>query len=340
MSKESPEAKTKAPDDLLATDHEELGAIANETLVAAYERLRDQDEAGSQGHKGGDLNCHEAAAPAGQDPPACPGRTFPNIRSLHGTPFEREKDRRETQAWAEKCGGEMQEWYEVARTKPCTWWLQNHLVARHALDGCITCGVCASLCPAAEYYEDYDPRVIVDTALSNDEARLVDLLQSETLWYCGQCGSCKPKCPRENNLMGLISSLRFLAQLKGYHLCSVRGRQQYAARHLWGGNLWNRACSLYFRNVDAESHADFGPRYAQYESEVDPQMTRVGANPDAEGQFGGRKVSPETLDELRRCVAGGGTLALWNRLEEQAREEARKLGISIEEYFQRVRSEG
>lgn len=120
----------------------------------------------------------------------------------------------------------------------------------------------------------------------------------------------------------------------------ARGRQQYAARHLWGGNLWNRACSLYFRNVTAETHPDFGPRYARSESEADQQMTRVGASSDSEGQFGGRKVPPETLDELRRCVAAGDTLALWNRLEELALEEAMNMGISIDEYYELVGSEG
>ena len=95
--------------------------------------------------------------------------------------------------------------------------------------------------------------------------------------------------------MGLISSLRFLSQLKGYHLASVRGRQQYAGRHLWGGNFWNRAMSLYFRNATAAGHPDFGPRYARYWAEVEPQMRRLGATPDARGDFGGKKVNPETL---------------------------------------------
>jgi heterodisulfide reductase subunit C len=317
MSSERLDTKTHSPEDLLSKDHEELQRLADEDLVTAYECLRDQEQGESQGRK------------------------YPNIRRLYGTALEREKDRREALAWAENSEvGEMQAWYETARTKPCTWWLENHLVARDALKGCIACGVCTSLCPAAEYYEDYDPRVIVDAVLAKDEARLVELLKSDTLWYCGQCGSCKPKCPHENNLVGLISSLRFLAQLKGYHLSSVRGRQQYAARHFWGGNLWNRGCSVYFRNVDAEGHPDFGPRHARYQSEVDQQMARVGANPDTAGRFGGRKVPPETLDELRRCVAGGGTLALWNQLEKHASEEARRLGISIEEYYERVRSEG
>jgi len=317
MSEEHSDAKTHSPEALLSKGQEELEGLADEELVSAYERLRDEEQAGSQGRK------------------------YPKIRRLYATALEREKDRRETRAWAEKSEtDEMEAWYETARTKPCTWWLENHLVARHALKRCIACGVCTSLCPAAEFYEDYNPRVIVDAALSNDEARLVELLKSEILWYCGQCGSCKPKCPHENNLMGLISSLRFLSQLKGYHLTSTRGRQQYAARHLWGGNLWNRGCSLYFRNADAEGHPDFGPRHAKYQSQVDQQMARLGANPDTAGQFGGRKLPPETLDELRACVAEGGTLVLWNVLEERAREEARRLGISIEEYYSKVRSEG
>lgn len=339
MKKQAPARTTNARDDGLGQAQKDLSHVTDEDLIISYERLRDQEDQGSQTYTSDDSKTREPQT-ADQGHPAGARRTFPNIRRLFGTPFEREKDRRESRSWAEKAGGEMQEWYATARTKPCTWWLKNHIVARHALTGCMACGMCTSQCPAAEYYEDYNPRVIVDVALSDDESRLVDLLKSEILWYCGQCGSCIPKCPRENNLMSLISSLRYLAQLKGYHLFSARGRQQYAARHLWGGNLWNRACSLYFRNADAKSHPDFGPRYAKYESEVDQQMTRVGASPDGEGQFGGRKVPPETLEELRRCVAKGGTLALWNRLEELALEESKKLGISIEEYYEQVRSEG
>lgn len=314
MNSESATGKKILPADLVSKKAEELDQIPDGELVAAYESFRDHEDAESG--------------------------TYPNISRLYGTSLEREKDRRETRAQAETCNAEMQEWYEKARNEPCTWWLKNHLVAKHALKSCIACGVCTAQCPAAQYYPEYNPRTILDAALTQNEERLVELLKSDTLWYCGQCGSCKPKCSRENNLMGLISSLRFLAQLKGYHLYSVRGRQQYAARHLWGGNLWNRGCSLYFRNVDAENHPDFGPRYAKYHSEADQQMTRVGASPDAAGKFGGRKVPAETLAELRSCVAQGGTLALWNQLEQHASEDAQKHGVSIDEYYDRVRRDG
>lgn len=314
MNPRVPPAQKKIPAELLSQEQKKLSYIPDGELVRTYESMRDQ----------------EASA----------GKTYPNIKRLYGTALEREKDRREIRARAESCDAEMQEWYERARSEPCTWWLENHLVAKHALKSCIACGVCTAQCPAAQYFPEYNPRAIVDACLSRNEDRLVELLKSDVLWYCGQCGSCKPKCSRENNLMGLISSLRFLAQLKGYHLSSVRGRQQYAARHLWGGNLWNRGCSLYFRNVDAEGHPDFGPRYARYHSEVDQQMTRLGASPDAEGKFGGRKVPAETLVELRSCVAGGGTLVLWNELEKHAAGDAKKAGLSIDEYYDRVRREG
>lgn len=298
----------------LAKSYKQLEDIPDGELVRAYESLRDEN------------------SPAGQ--------AYPNIRRLYGTALEREKDRREIYSRTENSHSEMQEWYEKARSEPCTWWLENHLVAKHALKSCIACGVCTARCPAAQYYPEYNPRTILDAALAKNEDRLIELLKSDILWYCGQCGSCIPKCSRENNLMGLISSLRFLAQLKGYHLCSVRGRQQYAMRHLCGGNLWNRGCTLYFRGVDAEHHPDFGPRHAQYHAESEGQMMRVGASPDRPGEFGGRKISPQTMDEFRSCLAAGGTLVLWNQLEEWAKKDAKKKGLSIDEYHDRVSREG
>ncbi|HVP10464.1 MAG TPA: 4Fe-4S dicluster domain-containing protein [Phycisphaerae bacterium] len=297
--------------------YEELSGVPDADLGAAYYKLRDetrQTEAGTY---------------------------YPNLESLVGTAFEREKDRREVQDLVKQdAPPEMQAWYEEARQRPCVWWLDNHLVARHSLKSCLYCGVCTSQCPAAQYFEEYNPRIVVDVALARDEDRLIDLLKSDVLWYCGQCGSCRAKCPRENNVMGLVSSLRFLSQLKGYHLASVRGRQQYAARHLWGANLWNRALSLYFRNAKPQTHQDFGPRYEQYWEEAVEQMRRLGASPDARGDLAGKKVEPETLAQVRRCLQWGGTLVLWQALEEYAAAQAAEWGLTIDEYYEKVRSEG
>jgi quinone-modifying oxidoreductase, subunit QmoC len=310
-------ASSPAAGDLLRLGQRGLSAFSDATLSAAYYRFRDVEEV-----RGG-------------------RRRFPNIRRLHGSALEREKDRREVRALVRQVETpEAQDWYEDAVTRPCAWWITNHLVARHALTSCMACGMCTSVCPAAEHYEEYDPRDIVDAALSGDEERLVAMLRSDLLWYCTQCGSCTGRCPRENSVMSLVTSLRLLAQLKGYHVDSVRGRQQYAARHLWGGNLWNRAFSIYFRDPVPEHWRDFGPRYARAFGERDEHWERVGASPDMEGDFAGRKVDPATLKELRACIRAGGALYLWDRIEEHGAVQARELGLDLDEYHHKVSTEG
>lgn len=268
------------------------------------------------------------------------GRFYPNIQMLHATPFEREKDRREQKLLLEQEGlSEVAQWYREARDKSCVWWLENHVIARHALTSCMNCGACTALCPAAEFYE-FNPRAIMSVVQEKDETAVVELLQSDMIWYCHQCGSCKTKCPRQNSPFGMISSLRQLSQLKGWHVHSVRGRQQYFARHLWGGNLWNRACTLYFRDPDPERHKDFGPRFEAYFSGKEEFMRRIGAHPDMDGHLSGRKVAPETLDELRKLWAAGGAVYFWTLIEEAAARQAEERGMTIDEYHNYVMSEG
>jgi quinone-modifying oxidoreductase subunit QmoC len=311
------QAPSGAPEGFLGLGHDELAGYRDEEITSAYYALRD------------------FAEPRGE------ATYYPNLKRLAGSALEREKDRREVRAIVRRPDrSQWQAFYERAAEEPCTWWLENELVARRALTSCLSCGMCTSVCPAAEHFEEYDPRCIVDSALSGNEDRLVELLKSDIIWYCAQCGSCNSRCPHENDIMGLVGSLRCLAQLKGYHLDSVRGRQQYAGRHLWGANLWNRAVSLYFRNGDPAQHPDFGPRYARWQAELEEQFVRVGGQPDMDGTFAGRKVSPETLEELRSCIRAGGALFLWDRIEEHAAADASRLGIGIDEYYDKVRSEG
>ena len=59
-----------------------------------------------------------------------------------------------------------------------------------------------------------------------------------------------------------------------------------------------------------------------------------------DGQFGGRKVDPATLEELRACIRAGGTLFLWQRIEEHAAAQAAELGLDLDEYLAKVPTEG
>jgi heterodisulfide reductase subunit C len=239
----------------------------------------------------------------------------------------------------QKAASEIVQWYDEARDKSCCWWLENHVIAKHSFTSCMSCGACTALCPAAEFYE-FSPREIMTIVQEKDEQTIIELLKSEKLWYCHQCGSCKTKCPRENSPFGMISSLRQLSQLKGHHIDSIRGRQQYYARHLWGGNLWNRACTLYFRNPVPDTHQDFGPRFKTYFSKQDEFMKRVGAQPDMEGGLSGRKIPDATLDELRCLWLAGGAVFLWALIDEAAQKQSEEMHLFIDDYFFKVKTEG
>lgn len=293
-----------------------LDQLSNEEIITLYYQLRDEHTDDQDKH-------------------------YPNIKHLQMTPFEREKDRREQQLWLKKKKNisEIVEWYRAAKNKSCVWWLENHVIAKHSLSSCMNCGACTALCPAAEFY-DFNPRGIMTLVQEKDEDSIIELLKSDMIWYCHQCGSCKTKCPRQNSLFGMISSLRQLSQLKGYHVESVRGRQQYFARHLWGGNLWNRACTLYFRNAIPDGHLDFGPRFKTYFDRQDEYMQRVGAHPDMDGPYSGRKVHPATLEELRKLWMAGGALFFWSLIEEAGQKHAAEMNLSIDDYYNKVRTEG
>lgn len=297
--------------------HPPLDRLSNEEVLKLYYRL-----------------CDEARI-------ITEGCFYPNIRFIFATPFEREKDRIEQRLWQQENNtcSEVTEWYRQAKDKSCVWWLENHVIARHALTSCMSCGACTALCPAAEFYE-FSPREIMTIVQEKQEDALVELLKSDFLWYCHQCGSCKTKCPRQNSPFGMISSLRQLSQLKGYHVESIRGRQQYFARHLWGGNLWNRACTLYFRNASPDKHLDFGPRFATYFKRQEEYMKKVGAHPDMEGSYSGRKIPVETLDELRRLWVTGGAVFFWMLIDKAAEQHAAELDMTIEEYLDKVKKEG
>eukprot|EP00825_Cyclidium_porcatum_P005117 TRINITY_DN1244_c0_g1_i1.p2 TRINITY_DN1244_c0_g1~~TRINITY_DN1244_c0_g1_i1.p2 ORF type:complete len:181 (-),score=19.51 TRINITY_DN1244_c0_g1_i1:449-991(-) len=83
------------------------------------------------------------------------------------------------------------------------------------LNACINCGTCTAICPAAEFY-DYDPREIVNIVQSEDNLKIEELLKNNVIWYCGECLSCKTRCPRNNTPGFIIMALRSLSQDLGF----------------------------------------------------------------------------------------------------------------------------
>ena len=97
------------------------------------------------------------------------------------------------------------------------------------LKSCFNCGVCTAICPAAEV-SDYDPSIVVNIVQQKDEAELEKLLKSDTIWMCGECLSCKTRCPRGNTPCYIIQALRALYIETGLFVESQQGRKQLAIK--------------------------------------------------------------------------------------------------------------
>lgn len=175
-----------------------------------------------------------------------------------------------------------------------------------ALKACMNCGICTAICPAAEFY-DYDPRRICDTVQRGDEQQIEKLLRSETIWYCGQCLSCKPRCPRGNIPGEVITILRKVSQEMGYYKENEMGRQQIEIMEGVGQNILDMGYCVHPDRVNPKKHPEQGPVWEWYVKNIEEVAPKLGANYHGKGPGALREIEPETMDELRRIfeVTGG-----------------------------------
>ena len=175
-----------------------------------------------------------------------------------------------------------------------------------SLKACMNCGICTAICPAAEFY-DYDPRRICDTVQRGDEEQVEKLLRSDTIWYCGQCMSCKPRCPRGNVPGAVINILRKVSQDMGYYKESHMGRQQVDLMGGIGNNILEIGYCVHPDVVFPEKHPEQGPVWEWYIKNIKAVAPKFGANYHGDGAGALRKINPETMEELRNIfrVTGG-----------------------------------
>ncbi len=198
------------------------------------------------------------------------------------------------------------------------------------LNACMNCGVCTAICPAAEFY-DYDPRVICNTLLSRDDQKIENLLVSDTIWYCGQCLSCKTRCPRGNVPALLISALRHLSQETGLFIHSMKGRQQYAIMKTIGKNILSTGYCVHPDLVDPQLHPEQGPVWKWYRENTEEVSDKLGANYNKEGAGALRKIPKKNLDEIHEIFKVTGGDAFRKKVEKISEEKAKELGFHCED---------
>jgi heterodisulfide reductase subunit C len=218
--------------------------------------------------------------------------------------------------------------------------LKKDVRFEEGLNACINCGTCTAICPAAEFY-NYDPRVIADKVQTKNNEVIEDLLKGDEIWYCGECMSCKTRCPRNNAPGLIIMALRSLSQDLGYFTESEKGRQQLFIKRSIGEWILNYGYCVYAPQVKTEMFPEQGPVWDWESEHLHEVFTRLGGNLGGEGPGILRKVPQKALDELHKIFEVTGGLKRYENIEKLSAEKALQMGLQFDdthncEYFHHV----
>ena len=203
--------------------------------------------------------------------------------------------------------------------------MEEDVRMREGLHSCMNCGVCTAVCPAAEFYR-YDPRQIVNTVQTRDDDAIEALLKSDTIWYCGECMSCRPRCPRGNTPGYVIQALRTLSQKLGFFVESEKGRQQLALKRIIGENILRTGYCIVPRLVKPELHPEQGTVWQwiyDHDKEVYGQFSPVYMR---HGAGALRRLDEESLAEINRIFEVSGGSAMFETIEKHSDRKAREMG--------------
>jgi len=198
--------------------------------------------------------------------------------------------------------------------------LKNDIQFQEGLKACINCGTCTAICPAAKFY-DYDPRQLMDDVQCARNEEITEILKSDLIWYCGQCLSCKTRCPRGNVPGFVITALRRLSQDTGYFAQSEEGRKQLILKRTVGENIIKHGYCVYVDEIDIEGHPEQGPVWQWYRNNTDSILKKLGANYKGEGKGTLRKISDADLTELKSILKETGALEKFDNIEKYCHED-------------------
>ncbi|MGD9555757.1 MAG: 4Fe-4S dicluster domain-containing protein [Mangrovibacterium sp.] len=198
------------------------------------------------------------------------------------------------------------------------------------LNSCINCGVCTAVCPAAQFCE-YDPRMIVDTVQKENETEIEKLLKTDTIWYCGECLSCKTRCPRGNTPGYIVQALRALSIKTGFFMESKQGRKQLAIKRTVGDHILKYGYCVYIDEVDTEMYPEQGPVWDWLKEHRVQVLDRLNTSYQKEQSGTLRQTSGRSLADLKRIFDETGATRQFELIENLSAQKARDLNIDFSE---------
>lgn len=204
--------------------------------------------------------------------------------------------------------------------------LQDDIRYQEGLNACINCGTCTAICPAAAF-NNYDPRNIVDAVQHANEDDIRDLLESDTIWYCGECLSCKTRCPRSNTPGYIIQALRSLSVDTGLFTKSKQGQKQLAIKRTVGEHILRYGYCVYIDEISTDFYPEQGPTWNWFYNNREQVLLRLGTSYQKQGKGTLRKISKESLNELGAIFEVTGANDRFDKIEKHSAQAAKELGF-------------
>ena len=202
--------------------------------------------------------------------------------------------------------------------------LEKDVRYREGMKACMNCGVCTAICPAAEV-SDYDPRMVVNIVQERDEEELEKLLKSDTIWRCGECLSCKTRCPRGNVPCYIIQALRALSIETGLFMESEQGRKQLAIKRTVGDHILQYGYCVYIDEVDLETYPEQGPVWDWMRKNRNSMMERLGTSYGKNKAGTLRNTYKESLRYLKKIFDETGGTKRFEKIEKYGSAKAKEL---------------
>jgi len=95
---------------------------------------------------------------------------------------------------------------------------------------CLDCGKCTAVCPVTRYDAEFNPRLVVQGALSQNGYGPV----GETIWSCISCNMCMERCNYNVKFTDFIRYLRYKALVEGAEVQYNHGGTPQAIMHIMG----------------------------------------------------------------------------------------------------------
>ncbi len=214
---------------------------------------------------------------------------------------------------------------------------------KEGLKACISCGTCTAICPAAGV-SDYDPRMVVEIVQQHNEESLETLLKSDTIWMCGECLSCKTRCPRENVPGYIIQALRSLSVETGLFIESKQGQKQLALKRTVGDHILKYGYCVYIDEVNTDMYPEQGPIWDWLQKNRKLFLERLGTSYGKEQSGSLRIIPEESLHNLKKIFDETGATRRFEKIEHYSRLNAQKQGIDFDnsntcDYFKKIYEE-